>query len=185
METAALDADRAMNREVKAAEKDREKAAEAAQPADGGVLAVTPSSDKVATTPIEERKQKAFEKLRTETSDWMKGVFSDAIDYAKENSPREKELIDRVVHKIETSQPLKQTEIASMFATSVWPSLKNRGWKAEVLAEGESAGKTRYSFDGKDVSRSPLASVRSRNVLTYKSQSSSVSSFSSIRRIWF
>lgn len=153
IETASEDGERAMNREVRAAEKDREKTAEAAKPADGGVLAVSLSSEKVTVTAsVEELKQKAFEKLSKEASDWMEDVIADAVAYAKEKSPREKEFLNRVLHKTsDSAQPLKQSEIASMFATSVWPSLKSRGWKAEVISEGDSAGKTRYSFEGKDV----------------------------------
>ena len=157
IETAASDGEKAMTREVKAAEKDREKNAEAANPSDGGVLAVALSSDKVSAS-IEELKEKAFEKLRRDTSNWIKDVIADAVAYAKENSPRDKESLDRALHKTNGSpQPLKESEIATMFATSVWPSLKSRGWKAEVLTEGDSVGKTRYSFDGKDVS--PLLSL--------------------------
>ena len=162
MDSAADDGEKARNRELRAAQKDREKVAEATKPADGGILAASlPSKDpEKPRSTIEELKRIAFEKIRAESSSWMKGVISDAVDFAKENSPREKEVLDRILRKSsDTSAPPKPSNTAAMFATSVWPSLKNRGWKAEVIAEGSSAGKTRYSYDGKDVSPMPCCAI--------------------------
>jgi len=153
LDTAAGDGEKQMNRELRAAEKVREKAAEAFEPADGGVLANGLPSPEKPKSSIEELKQIAFMKLRLDTASWMEAVIVDAVMYAKEHSPRDKEMLDRVLRKSNDSpQRLNQNDIATMFATSVWPSLKNRGWKAEVISEGASIGKTRYSYDGKDVS---------------------------------
>ena len=134
----------------RAAEKRRSEGGESKQET-GGMLAVDRS-----TEPNEEEKKQlkveAFQKLVQMHSSWLKQVFADAVSYAKDNEPRDKETVDLIYRKpTESEQPPKPTETATIFATNVWPSLKSRGWKAITKVDGSSAGKTIYSFEGKEV----------------------------------
>lgn len=150
IESAADDAEKSMSREQRSAAKEREKVVESEAPGNGGVLASAPPETSPFST-IKELRLKAFEKLRDETSEWMKSVLSDAVAYAIENIPREEKSLKSVFRgKNFTSD--NHCDIATMFETSIWPSLKNRGWVANIAVEGESAGSTHYSFQGKDVS---------------------------------
>ena len=158
LDAAVDDAERALSREVKSAEKDREKTAEAAKPADGGVLAAAlppdPDGLEKPLPSIDTLKLAAFEKLRNDAAPLMEAAIADAVAFAKENSQRDQTVLARVLRRAtESVTTMKKSDIVPLFATSVWPSLKSRGWKAELISEGSSAGKTRYSYNGKDVSR--------------------------------
>jgi hypothetical protein len=152
LESADDDVGAAKKRDARTAEKVQEESTEVSKPGNGGVLAVDRSSE-VTIEDADKLKQKAFEKHWRDTSNWMGHVLSDAIAFASDHAPREKEQLDRILRKTNgSSHHLQQSKIASMFATSVWPSLKSRGWNAELITEGDTAGKTRYSYLGKEVS---------------------------------
>jgi len=154
LELAEEDGEMAKKREVKAAEKARDEKAES-KPDNGGVLAVDRSSEPEVQD-VDQLKRKAFEKHWKASSTWMEQLLVDAIACASEYAPRGKEQINKAFRKYDgSSQPLKQAEVSAMFATSVWPSLKSRGWKAQQITEGDSTFKTRYSFEGEEV-RAPL-----------------------------
>lgn len=81
----------------------------------------------------------------------MQRVILDATSFAKENEPHAQELVDKVLKKPPVSEIETPVDSASIFATNIWPSLKSRGWKALVVADGDRAGKTVYSYGGKEV----------------------------------
>ena len=156
IDAAVDDAEKALNRELKTAEKDRETA-EAMKPTNGGVLAASLplNSDGLEKPPssIDTLKRAALEKLLNDTAPWIEAVFTDAVAFAKENSPRDQTVIAQVLRgSTDSVTKMKKSDTDLMFANSIWPSLKSRGWKAEVISAGFYAGKTRYSFKGKDVS---------------------------------
>lgn len=155
MDSAADDAEKSLIREMKAAEKYREKVVDREAPAQGGILAEAspPHMPGQRHSSLIALQQAVFGKLLAECSPWMNAVIADAINFAKENSPRGQKMLPRVLRRsTNAAASMNQSDIATMFATSVWPSLKNRGWKAEVISEGMSAGKTRYAYGGNDVS---------------------------------
>lgn len=153
LETVEDDSEAAKKREAKAAEKVHEESVEPTERIEGGVLAVDRSSDPIVHD-VKKLREKAFEKRWRDVSNWMGCVIADAVAFASDNAPREKEQLDKILRKTnESSQPLQRSEIASMFATSVWPSLKSRGWNVDLITDGDAAGKTRYSFQGKEVSK--------------------------------
>lgn len=135
----------------KAAEKRRSDGGES-KPEAGGALAVDRTAE-----PNEEEKQRlkveAFEKLVKVHGSWLHQVFVDAVSYAKDNEPRNKETLDLINRKpSDSKKPPKPTDTTAIFATNVWPSLKSRGWKSVTKTEGPLAGKTLYSFEEKEVS---------------------------------
>ena len=96
-----------------------------------------------------EIKAKAFQKIVGSQAPWFAEVLNDASNFAKSNEPRQ----DEVIHKLNTMNlPLTATDVASIFATNVWPSLKSRGWKVALIDEGDQTGKSRYSYKDKEVS---------------------------------
>jgi hypothetical protein len=175
LETAEEDSEATKKREAKAAEKVRDESAESAKLIEGGVLAADLSTV-LTVQDAKNLKQKTFEKHLRETSNWMRHVFSDAVAFASDHTPREKDQLDRILRKTTgSSQPCQQSGNTYMFATSVWPSLKSRGWTSELMTDGNAAGKTRYSFQGNDVS-----SCVAWFVITFRSQFIHLSSLSAL-----
>ena len=153
LETVEEDSEATMKREAKAAEKLRDEKAESSKTEDGGVLAADRSSFEPTVLDVENSKRKSFKKHLREASNFLQHVLSDAVTFASDHTPREKSLLDKILHKTtKSSQLSQQSSGTSMFATSVWPSLKSRGWTAEVMADGNAVGKTRYIYKGKEVS---------------------------------
>jgi hypothetical protein len=180
LEAATDDSEASEKREAKAADKAREESVEPGKPIEGGVLAVDRSFETVSD--VKKLVQTAFEKLWRESSNWMQDVLTDATDFASHSIPREQELLDKIHHTgSKSAQPLiKPPDNANMFATSVWPSLKSRGWVAELITDGDSAGKTRYVFQRKEVTYITVFKESSRS---YSQFTHRVVSFSTIRRI--
>lgn len=137
-------ANRTARRELEAAEK-----AEVPDGAEGGILAAT---RKPETTNQEELRQKAFEKLWGLNAKWAEQALRDAVAFAKESEPRDRETIKIALHPETSSKRQDKSDgnIAAGFAQA-WQSLKNRGWKAEVMSTGIQLGKTRYEYEGKQV----------------------------------
>jgi hypothetical protein len=143
LETADDDAIQAKKREERVAEKKQEESGEAS----AGVLAMDLSHNYTDEVQL---KEKSFEKLWNVNATWAKLALEDAVTFAKASEPRD---IDTLKKALMISEPKKpqQGGVSSTFAENVWPSLKSRGWKAITLTEGPSAGKTRYTYVGKQV----------------------------------
>lgn len=144
-EFAEDDASSTQRRAVRAAEKKREADSEASPTVQGGVLAG--SQQGVSVEEKEALVQKCFDKLWASNSAWASRAMKDALVFAKNGVPRSEETVARVLRNAAT--PMKQDEITTKFVQTVWPSLKNRGWKATVISEGSNSGKTQYDYDGK------------------------------------
>lgn len=152
IEAAEEEAETIRRREIKERDKAREEEMKGKDSA-GGVLAIDLSLDH-DNPDLEELKQKAFTKLWESNSKWIHCLLIDATAYAKEMAPRSKDVIDRILHrgKTSTEQLKNNPDCLTLVAANVWPSLKSRGWKAEMITDGELSGKTRFSKDGKEVS---------------------------------
>jgi len=120
------------------------------QRTEGGVLAQPGSSAESPNEP--ELRKKAFEKVLSSNAGWLKKTFEDAVAYAKSHDPRENEVIERALYPEKWEpKPEMSPETAKSLAPVV-QSLQNRGWKEKTESSGPNAGKTRYEFDGKQVS---------------------------------
>jgi hypothetical protein len=121
-------------------------------------------------TPADKREVEAcFQRIWAEHVSWAASVLNEAVAYARDHEPRDSEsrtklssvlawLNDRSTslrRNEAASKPQessRSSDISSAFAESVWPSLKARGWKAEAITVGPSAGKTRFTYGGNVVS---------------------------------
>ena len=117
---------------------------------DGGVLAAPAPR---ALTPGQETviANDAFQELWRDNRSWMKHALEDALAFARVTQPRDSDTIDKVLRP-ETYKSKEETDsaMASSFAQT-WQSLKNRGWKATLLLDGDKAGKTKYEYENKQV----------------------------------
>jgi hypothetical protein len=131
------------------------------QPENGGVLAADLSAK--TTQDIKTLREESLQKHIKEASKWLGKVFSDAVAYAAANPPRGMDTLDKLLVRPRVpSNSLKASNVEAMFRESALPPLKTRGWKETAIAEGDSAGKTVYSYNGKEVRlfRSFVALVR-------------------------
>jgi hypothetical protein len=121
----------------------------------GGVLASKANmlEDEGSSSVSDEEIEKAFSYLWKSVSPWAGRVVRDAVDYASTSSPRDSKTLSRILRKPSPSE-LTLNDVQSKFARSVWPSLKTRGWTANVETEGSSIGQTKYVYSGTVVSRS-------------------------------
>lgn len=117
-EVAKEDAASASKRAERQAERKRESER------DGDILAVS-QNDTVATTP-DVKTESSFSRLWGRNRKWATLALNDAVEYAKENTPR---AINPRNHHAE--------EIAKVFYGSLWDSLKGRGWKEEEIDGGK------------------------------------------------
>ena len=146
-EYAEEDAASTKRRAARAAEKRREAEGPSDNAPQGGVLAQTEPNDEKSKDLI----QKCFNKLWSANSAWAAQVLEDALAYARNSQPRNEALLTRALDQDSSSSvPTSEQEVEQIFGQNVWPSLKTRGWKAEVLTEGPHVGKTQYSFEGKN-----------------------------------
>lgn len=146
-EVAEDDAAQSKKRAARAAEKKRDIEDD---PMEGGVLAAPKDTESSEDAKV--LVQKCFDKLWLANASWAASVIKDALQFARNSQPRSDEVLSRVLrHAAGVSAPMKQDEITTKFVQTVWPSLKNRGWKAQQVLEGANAGKTQYSFEGKQV----------------------------------
>jgi hypothetical protein len=143
LETADDDAIQAKKREERAAEKKQEESGEVS----AGVLAMDLSQN---CSDEAQLKEKSFEKLWNANASWAKLALEDAVTFAKDSEPRDTDSLKAALMIGEPQKP-QQGGVSSTFAENVWPSLKSRGWKAVLSTEGPSAGKTRYTYVGKQV----------------------------------
>jgi hypothetical protein len=140
------DAQSAIKKGQIAADKSSVKHAEAT---DGGVLAAHALlAGKVEGADMKESRCIIFEKIIRSLQPWLSDLLNDATDYAKLSVPRSQFIIEKV-KQINNHSP--SIELASIFATNVWPSLKSRGWKVSLITEGDLTGKSTYSFKDKEV----------------------------------
>lgn len=148
--------------------------------AEGGMLAQA----EVALPPEQEAKiaSESFQEVWRDNATWIGRALEDACAYARSNQARDADVADRVLRP-ETWKPKVDTNaaISTSFAQT-WQSLKNRGWKATVLTEGDKAGKTKYEFEDKHVSqRTIIVLIASLMLLTLLSTSLS---FGRKKRLW-
>lgn len=118
--------------------------------ADGGVLAAHAPK---TLTPDQETAiaHEVFQEVWKDNRKWMRKALGDALAFAQSTQPRDSDTIDRVLRpETYKSKDDTSTAIASNFAQT-WQSLKNRGWKATLLLDGEKAGKTKYEYENKQV----------------------------------
>ncbi|GAX26228.1 chromodomain-helicase-DNA-binding protein 7 [Fistulifera solaris] len=114
----------------------------------GGVLASKANLlEEESSNVSDEELEKAFKYLWKSVSSWAGQAVRDAVDYASTSTPRDSKTLSRILRKPPPSE-LTINDIHSKFARSVWPSLKTRGWTANVETEGSSAGQTRYVYSG-------------------------------------
>lgn len=151
-ETAKEDAVQGKKRAERAAEKKREAAGGASPDQSlGGVLASTNTSTEADR---QDSEQKCFDKLWFANAAWATPVLKDALTFAASTEPRSEEVLSSVIDRFFDSGATTNDDLSAKFARHVWPSLKSRGWKAEVLNNGPDAGKTVYKYDSKQVSQS-------------------------------
>ena len=118
--------------------------------AHGGVLAQVPARE----LSVEQEAAivtDAFDEAWKENKLWLRHVLSDAVAFAQTHAPRDSDTIEMALRP-ETwlSTDDAAAALSSNFAQT-WQSLKNRGWQATLVTEGEQTGKTLYAFDGKQV----------------------------------
>jgi hypothetical protein len=135
LECAEDDSKSIVKREAKDAERQREKSFEQKN-SEGGVLAVD-RSDTIKVNDSQLKLRDAFQKLWHENSPWMKSVISDSIALSVEDTPQQEKMRDM--------------KVASMFSTSIWPSLKTNGWSSKQVKDERGRVETHYMFQGKAV----------------------------------
>lgn len=135
-------------KEARIAKKLLDKSVEKASN-DGGVLAsvVSMKDDVVTEEPRVASKIEAFGRLWKPVSTWCSSALSDAVEYAKTQKPRDNETLQLLNNN--DSKQLSADDINRRFATSIWPSLKSRGWKAVLKSEGEATAKAVYQYETK------------------------------------
>ena len=116
-EAARDDASGAKKRAERAAEKKREQDGEGAQDASIDTL----KSD-------DELREVSFRKVWNQNLPWLQTVLEDAVAYARGNKARTQDTLDHSKH---------ENKISSLFYSSLWPSLKGRGWKEEAVSHGK------------------------------------------------
>lgn len=93
-----------------------------------------------------------FKKLWDTHRPWMENVLHDAVSYARAHSPRSKEALLRSIRSVASrSDDGEKKEPNAVFAQNVWPALRSRGWKAELI-ESEKGSTTRYVKGDQSVS---------------------------------
>lgn len=159
-EAAEEDALNARRRAQRKAEKqldaNQAEAADTAAKEGGGVLGS--NLDELAgQNDLGDQLPVSFRKIVDGHSSWLAKVVQDAVEYANSHPHRSKSTLDRAVHSQNSSEiSTSPQSLTSLFVANLWPSLKTRGWAAEVMVEGEFAGTTCYTFQGKEVSRLSL-----------------------------
>ena len=135
-EAARDDAVGAKKRAERAAEKKRE------QDGEGGNLDVATD----ALTSDDELREASFRKHWHQNLSWVQAVLEDAVAYARTNKARTQDTLDHSKH---------ENKISSLFYSSLWPSLKGRGWKEEAVSHGK-----HFTYDEYRVSSSYCFCVR-------------------------
>jgi hypothetical protein len=161
-EAADEDALNAKRRAERAAAKKRESDGALApdKQENGGVLGA--DSDMLVQEKEADNTQleACFKKLVHSNVSWLNKVVQDASAFAETNSPRSKSALK---HAMKSHLPVEssaaQKGAISLFVENIWPSLKTRGWTAEVLNEGEFSGTTCYVHAGRQY-LSPHAVLR-------------------------
>lgn len=141
----------AAKRAERAAEKKRQSEGNdtPTSPSRGGILAVAVNSIEQGEDEKSRsaKKQEAFVRIWEANQTWLPLTVADAKAYATSNFPRAKEVFEHAT-STESNKPLRSKEeegMLSLFIRNIWPSLKSRGWKAELVEEGKYAGNTHYT----------------------------------------
>jgi len=121
-------------------EKEAERIAAAANTVEGGVLA-SPTSFQFDMKAAQEE---VLQKLWQSICDWGNDVLNDAVRYARETTARD----TSILRETKDQQEDPSNFFKQRFSQSVWPSLRSRGWKADLSNEND---KTIYSFKGSKV----------------------------------
>ena len=79
----------------------------------------------------------SFQKLWKSHSSWASKALTDGIEFAKTSKPRKNILKD------DKSTVKDTAPLTSAFNKSVWPALRSRGWKEEVLPSGSKTSSCR------------------------------------------
>lgn len=154
-EAADEDALNAKRRAERKAQKQREareaEATDTAAKESGGVL----GSDLDALAgqnDLGDQLKVSFKKLVDANASWLTKVIQDAVVFAKAYPPRSKNAMERALQSHHSSEsPSAPQSLPSLFVANLWPSLKSRGWTAEVIVDGEFSGTTCYTHSGKEV----------------------------------
>ena len=80
----------------------------------------------------------SFRKIFNANMVWAQEVLHDAIVYARSFEPRPVKSLN---------QAQQEDEISASFYSGLWPALKARGWKEEIVGDGK-----RFTFNNFNVS---------------------------------
>jgi len=122
------------------------------QRTDGGVLAQPASSEELLKRKPELIKA-AFKKLWNSNVSWAKLALEDGVAFARTHEPRDQDVIEKALRPSQWRPKQDDSaEIEKQFSVA-WQSLQNRGWKSQPQNSGPNNGKTRYEYEGKQVSQ--------------------------------
>ena len=147
-EAADEDSLNAKRRAQRKAEKKREASETVAAKESGGVLGS--DLDALASeNDLGDLINASFKKLVDANASWLTNVMQDATEFAKTHFPRLKQTIDHALQSHDSPSTPSPHSLPGLFAANLWPSLRNRGWTAETIVEGEFSGTRLYAFAGK------------------------------------
>ena len=152
LESAQSDATTFEKRVQRNAEKQRENAPSSN---DGGILASEAIPSHAPKQSKQEMLDMAFGKIMSANSSWTYQVFTDAVNYAQEEAPREHVVLQRELSLQRPEYRAEDESIREEFIKTVWSSLRNRGWKRDCGADDVSnpqAVSTTYSYRNETVS---------------------------------
>lgn len=154
-EAAEDDAHSAKRRAERKAEKQRiasETDVEASIAKESGGILGTNLDELAGKNDLGDQFNVSFRRLADTNASWLTMAIQDATEYAIAHTPRSKNAVDRA-HQSNASNSAPQS-LETLFVSNLWPSLKCRGWTAEVIVDGQFSGTTCYSHSGKEVGRS-------------------------------
>jgi hypothetical protein len=109
----------------------------------------------LSTGDTEQRKLHEFKKVWNESSQWIGNVIKDATNFALLNPSHAnaQQMCDGSSTLLSRSSAPFIAEMEAKFNSTVWPSLKSRGWKSDVFVSKECNARkdTRYFFRGNEV----------------------------------
>lgn len=126
IETVAADVNDVAKRKQRAAEKKKEAA-----PND---VATPRDDDDINSTEWKEKQTEISFKKFLEENKWVHDAFDDAIQFAKDNKPRDTSLLMKDKH----DDSMQSTPLLDAFVENVLPALKNRGWQERKDTERRS-----------------------------------------------
>lgn len=139
----------------------RSRPAAGAPSAEGGILASTGSPDTIKPADIRE---KCFQGRLHEYKEVYAALIADAVTFASGSDLRDESLLDRLFKRPSASSGAAPVEAS--FASTVWPSLKSRGWSVSFVVDGPKAGQRQYSHENSEVGQIVLVHDYADFVLT-------------------